>query len=67
MTPIVEGFVSGTEKSLRYASGCGEQTMARVGPTVFTATYLRQTGNLNGKREVDATNKIKQGKYKYCL
>ena len=61
MTPIVEGLAHGVEKHLHRAGGCGEQTMASVGPTVFAADYLRRTNLLTPELEVDAINKIKQG------
>nr|AVP12668.1 complement C3-like [Lepidonotus squamatus] len=61
MTPVVEGLAHGVEAHLHKAGGCGEQTMARVGPTVFAAEYLRRANLLTPALEADAVNKIKQG------
>ena len=62
MTPAVEGLAHGVEKHLIKAQGCPEQTMARLGPTVFAAEYIRRTNhNLSPAQEQNVRNIVVEG------
>lgn len=56
--------LTGVEKLIRVPTGCAEQTMVKMAPTVYAIEYLvasEQWMNFNDERKREATNMIEQG------
>lgn len=56
--------LTGVEKLIRVPTGCAEQTMVKMAPTVYAIEYLvasEQWMNFNVERKKEATNMIEQG------
>jgi hypothetical protein len=59
--PVVEEIMTGMEGMVRLPRGCGEQTMIYLGPTLYTARYLKKTGQMTNDMETKAYGYIRQG------
>lgn len=59
--PSVEVYIQGAESFLQMPTGCGEQTMIYMAPTLFATEYLRKTGQMTPEIESKAFKYITEG------
>ena len=62
MGPVVTNLINGgLESLLRLPTGCGEQTMLKLGPNVYVFQYLRNTNQVTEAIEQNAYKFIQSG------
>ena len=63
MGPVTSALLDGNtfQNLIRAPSGCGEQTLIRLGPLVYVAKYLKETGQMTGEKEKRIYDLIRQG------
>lgn len=55
--PALETVVKNPEDLIKMPKGCGEQTMAKLAPTLYAYQYLKTTGQIGDIAEETATVK----------
>ena len=59
--PSVSIDLEGIEDFLQLPTGCGEQTIIKLAPTVYAATYLKHAGKLTPSLKKKADKFITEG------
>ncbi|XP_070387806.1 complement C3-like isoform X2 [Dermacentor albipictus] len=59
--PALEASVNNPERLMRLPTGCGEQTMTKLAPTLYALEYLKTTDRLSPQVEKKALSFIKSG------
>ena len=61
MDDVVQTIISGMDNLLRQPTGCGEQTMIYLAPSVYVMSYWKQTNQITEQREKDGNTWIRGG------
>lgn len=63
MGPVIEAVLNGAtlDTLFRLPTGCGEQTASKLGPLVYVAKYLKETGQITGEWEKQLYDNITTG------
>jgi len=62
MDDVVKTLLNGVDTLLKIPTGCGEQTMISLAPTVYSMMYLKQTQQITEYSEVIGNKYIRDGK-----
>ncbi|XP_033113133.1 murinoglobulin-2-like, partial [Anneissia japonica] len=61
MGPTISAVIGDVNKMIKKPTGCGEQTLIRVGPNVFVTKYMEQTNQMTSDFEKKAFRYLRQG------
>ncbi|XP_074654266.1 A.superbus venom factor 1-like isoform X2 [Tubulanus polymorphus] len=61
MGPTVGTIIGGMDKMIKLPTGCGEQTMIALAPTVYATKYLKIANKLTLDRENEAIRYMQEG------
>ncbi|XP_071947324.1 venom factor-like [Antedon mediterranea] len=61
MGPTISAIVDDLDKMIKKPTGCGEQTLIRMGPNVFVTKYLTQTNQMTSDFERKAFRYLRMG------
>ena len=63
MGPVISAILDGNtfQPLIRLPLGCAEQSISRLGPLVYVAKYLKETGQTTAEKETQVYDYIREG------